>query len=126
MEQNISAARITLIKNIYFYLVSFVALMVVVFSIANIINITLKTYVFTKADYSYYPAITPGCDPMVVDESVKKLSSEECAKLKAETDQKQQDELIGQRQRELIQGISFLIVGIPLFCLHWMQLRKDK
>ena len=103
--------------------------MMIVFSVANMIDIVLKTYIFTKADfnyYSYYPS--PACDPAIVatDKNIEKLSQEECEKMQSETEKKQRDERVGQKQRDLVRDISFLVVGIPLFLLHWGYLRKNK
>lgn len=126
MEQSVTDGRIAILKNFYFYVVSFVALMMVVFSIANIIGITLKTYVFTKADYGYYSYPVTACDPTIVDANIKKLSTEECAKSNAEMEKRQADERAAQKQRDLVRDISYLVVGVPLFWLHWSYLRRNK
>jgi len=129
MDPTILEGRLAILKNFYFYVVSFVALMMIVFSVANMIDIVLKTYVFTKADfnyYSYYP--NPACDPTIVatDKNIEKLSQEECDKMQSEMEKKQRDERVGQKQRDLVRDISFLVVGIPLFLLHWGYLRRNK
>jgi hypothetical protein len=53
MENTTPATKAMIIKSIYFYLVSFVALMMVAFSSADLINMALKTWIFTKADKLY-------------------------------------------------------------------------
>jgi len=126
MEQTATEGRLAILKNFYFYVVSFVALMMVVFSVANIIGITLKTYIFTKADVNYYSYPIPACDSTVVDPTIKKLPAEDCAKSQAETEKRQKDENSAQKQRDLVRDISFLVVGIPLFWLHWSYLRRNK
>lgn len=126
--------KVLIIKNIYFYLVSFVALMMVAFSTANLINIVLKTYIFTAADQNmYYPGIE--CDTTLyginektgttIDPSqIKKLTPEECAAQEAKYQEREQQNMKSQRQRSLVMDISFIIVGIPLFLFHWYYARK--
>ena len=122
---NAPANKVALIKNIYFYLVSFVALMMVVFSVADAVNIALKTWVFTKADNNFYSYSVPACDQSVkADPNAKPLSAEECTKQEEQNKQRDQENLIAQRQRDVVRDISFIVVGLPLFILHWLVVRK--
>jgi hypothetical protein len=128
MEQSTTSPKAVVIKTIYFYLVCFVALMTVVFSAADLINIALKTWIFTKADstdYYYAPAMV--C-PTPVDKS---LSDTTTAQIKAdcERQQKTNEELsknnrIAQKQSNVVRDISLIVVGIPLFLYHWQIVRK--
>ncbi len=132
--ENTTSNKIAVIKNIYFYLVSFVALMMVVFSTANLINIVLKSYVFTEADrYPYYPGAE--CDPsyqqpmekpgtVAEPAQVKKLTPTECAAQEEKYQQREAQNLKSQRQRNLVTDISFIVVGVPLFIFHWYYARK--
>lgn len=111
-----------LIKNIYLYLVSFVALMMVVFSTADIINTVLRTYVFTKADQTYYynaPCVAPTGN---MDEKLPV----DCEKQRALDIKQNQDNMVAQRQRDLVRDISFIVVGIPLFAFHWRIIRRKE
>ncbi|MBI5221346.1 MAG: hypothetical protein HY979_00885 [Candidatus Magasanikbacteria bacterium] len=130
MEQNIPSNKTAVIKNIYFYLVAFVALMMVVFSLADLINTALRTWVFTKADnFDYYAGPVPACDPTVaktLDSSTPKISDAECAKVEATNKQRQKDSQEGQRQRDMVRDISMIVVGIPVFIFHWMTIRKKE
>ena len=100
--------KFIVVKTIYFYLVSFVALMMVVFSLADVINMALKTWVFTKADnFSYYYA-QPACDANIIktDPNLEPLSAEECDKQKADADKRAADDRIAQRQLSAVRDIS--------------------
>jgi hypothetical protein len=127
MEQT-TATKAGVIKTIYFYLVCFVALMMVVFSTADVINIALKTWVFTKADDNYYSAPAMVCPAPIVDKTasntVSTQSQAECEKqqiINQEQDIKNRD---AQRQRDVVRDISMIVVGIPLFLYHWRIVRK--
>lgn len=119
------------IKSIYFYLVSFVALMMVVFSTADIINIALKTWVFTAADKDMYaypravcevPAPAIPTDPKAVPAPTKA----ECEKQNEDNIKQQEASRIAQKQRDVVRDISMIVVGIPLFLIHWRILRSKE
>ena len=120
------------IKSIYFYLVSFVALMMVVFSTADIINIALKTWVFTRADkdmYNYPRAVcemtAPATPPNA--KTVPVTSKEDCEKQNEENIKQQETSRMAQKQRDVVRDISMIVVGIPLFLIHWRIVRsKDE
>ncbi len=119
------------IKSIYFYLVSFVALMMVVFSTADVINIALKTWVFTAADKDMYynaPCVAPmttepGAKP-VIDPNTSRL---ECEKQNELNTKQQEASRVAQKQRDVVRDLSMIVVGIPLFLIHWRIVRsKDE
>lgn len=118
--------KIALIKNIYFYLVAFVALMMVVFSLADLVNLGLKTWVFTKADGpNYYPMT--GCATMPPAEVKSgQITVEQCAQMEEENRQRQEEERVASNQRNVVRDISFIVVGLPLFLIHWRILRKKE
>ena len=129
MDSTNPSNKVAVIKNIYLYLVSFVALMMVVFSLADLINTALRTWVFTKADYygNYY-AMEPACDPLSVKSSpeIKSLSPEECDKRRVQQKQVDEDNRIAQRQRDMVRDISMIVVGVPVFIFHWLTIRKKE
>jgi|GEM_PF-438049 len=114
--------KATVIKTVYFYLVSLISLFIIVFGAIDLINIGLRTWVFPKADknpYSYpcasgiYPTAekTPNAD----------LQRQSCLE-----DQKRQDETQAvQKQRDAVRDISLIVVGVPLFALHWLAIRRE-
>lgn len=115
-------SKITLIKTIYFYLVSFVALMMVTFATANLINVLLKTYVFTLADQDYYAMPASICAPEKADAS----STAECVKNEKINQEQSEKNRKAQKQRDLVNDISMIVVGIPLFAFHWNYARKKE
>ena len=128
MEQP-NSNRVTVIKNIYFYLVSFVALMMVVFSLADLINLGLKTWVFTKADdNSYYggPAASCAVLPATPDGKLSAISQQDCEKQQTEQQRQQKDAALAQKQRDAVRDISMIVVGTPLFILHWTVVRRKE
>lgn len=115
--------KVTFLKNLYLYLVSFVALMMVVFSTADLINTALRTYVFKLADRNYYSYPTAPC-PV---ETTTTTTGEKFPPCVTSKEQKKMDDMnaAAQRQRDLVRDISMIIVGIPLFIYHWRLTRKN-
>jgi hypothetical protein len=118
------SARGSIIRNIYLYLVSFVALMMIVFSTADVVNIGLKTFIFTKADdynYGYVSTcpVVPASDTSTVKTDPYCVTPDE---------QKKRDEAsrTAQRQGSLVRDLSMIVVGIPVFMYHWGIVRKKE
>ncbi|MFA6447805.1 MAG: hypothetical protein WCW31_06185 [Patescibacteria group bacterium] len=123
-----SSRKSTLIKTIYFYLVSLIALLMVVFSTADLINLGLKTWVFPKTNTNYYgmPCASQ-IYPAPTKEGVTQPTTNIDYAKQCEIDRKNQEDMaIVQNQRDAVRDISMIVVGIPLFLYHWITLRKDK
>ena len=120
-------AKGSVIRNIYLYLVSFVALMMLIFSAADLINTALRTYIFTKADdmnYYYGPTCVVPVPPAG---STSTPAKGEPGCLSKEEQKKQQDEQrSSQRQSSVVRDISMILVAIPVFSYHWMIIRKKE
>ncbi len=117
------------IKSIYFYLVSFVALMMVVFSTADVINIALKTWVFTAADKDTYynaPCVAPMPAATPEGKSVPVTSAADCEKQNADNLRQQEASRISQKQSNVVRDLSLIVVGIPLYLIHWRILRSKE
>lgn len=133
MDNPTPKSKSTIIKSLYFYVVSFVALMMIVWSGADMINIALKTWVFTKADdYMYYdgraacatlPAPVP--DPKSTTPVVSKEQMIKDCEMQNEISIKQQEiSRIATRQANIVRDISMMVVAIPLFFIHWRIVRR--
>jgi hypothetical protein len=109
----------SVILRIYFALVAFVTLMMLIFSVSDLINITLKTFVFPAADAPEYLSY---CD-------LSYQTQEQCDTQK--TNEQRQAQI--SKQQSAVRDISLLLVSAPLFWIHWrivyrdwMAERKDK
>lgn len=118
--------RKELIRTIYLYLFSLLGLVLIVIGTVRLIDLGLKTWVFTKADqvivYPEYPrAIKPG-----VDSTETELTPEQQEKYKAEQQEYQEKERDSRRQRTAANSIAMIIVGAPLFAYHWRVIQRAK
>lgn len=115
------------IRNLYLYVVSAISLFMIVFSVVSMVNLALRTWVFTKADSMSYarPTIDQYCT--YGEKGEKTCPSEEERLRREEADMKQQEEQrAADRQRDLVQSISFIIVALPVFLYHWRIIRSDR
>lgn len=108
------AFQSTLIRTLYLYIFASVGLIILVIGSVQIIDLGLRSFVFTEADNYYnYPV---------------RLESPEGEK---EVDQQaleeyQQKEQAARTQRELSQSLAFILVGLPLFWFHVRIIRLGK
>ena len=120
--------KVAFLKALYLYLVCFVTLMMMVVAVADIINIALRTYLFTKADKNFYGYPEPVCEPAAVTPTGTvrdKTMAPPCFN-QADRAKQEEENRVAQRQRDLVRDISFLIVGLPLFALHWRIVRRKE
>jgi hypothetical protein len=127
------------IRQIYFYAATLIFLMMTVISTVSLLNLGLKTYVFTKADMAFGPKCgedgaqywepRPVMPPEAVKDgqpAMKELTAEEMAARKAQCEKDLADQKAGERQRDLVQNLSMLIVAAPLFWLHFKWVQKER
>ena len=120
-----------IIRNIYLYVVSLIALVMMVFATASLINLALVSWVFPKADNSYiYYGPKPVRTAKLPEEkrTPEQITSDDAIAQKQWEEEKQRSEeqRVAQKYRDLVQNISFLIVATPLFLYHWSIIKKDR
>ena len=124
------------IRQIYFYAATLIFLMMSVVATVSLLNLGLKTYVFTKADMAFgqrcddagamYYAPKPALAPGETQPAVKELTSEEKAARKVQCEKDLAEQKSGERQRDLVQNLSMLIVAAPLFWVHFKWVQKER
>lgn len=111
------------IRQLYFYVVTLIGLLMVVFPTADLINQGLKTWVFPAAEeteFGPYPRPIAGPDGSVVE-----TEEQAGARIKQEEGFARRQRA-SQKQRNVIRDISFLLVGIPLFLFHFRVVQREK
>jgi hypothetical protein len=124
------------IRQIYFYAATLIFLIMSVVAAISLLNLGMKTYVFTKADTAYgmkcddsgLTYYEPG-RALLPDGTVappKQVTPEEKAADKAACEQNLKDQKSAERQNTLVQYLSMLIVSAPLFVLHFKWVQKER
>ncbi len=111
-----------IIRSIYFYAVSIVALFMLVFSGVDLINTALKQWVFTGADpnYNYCMPVAPAKMPSSVNIPAGP-TQEDCDR---QNEQNRQN-TISQRQNSAVRDLSMLVIALPLFLFHFRIVQKE-
>lgn len=99
------------IRALYLYLVTFVGLLITVIGLISMVNLGLRTLVFPEADrWEIFPMVvdagTPA--PSMEDEIIR-----------------QDKEVACQRQRDLTNSISMVLIGAPVYLYHWKKIQRD-
>ncbi|HTK59765.1 MAG TPA: hypothetical protein VL283_01025 [Candidatus Baltobacteraceae bacterium] len=124
------------IRQIYFYAATLIFLIMSVIAAISLLNLAMKTYVFTKADMAYgqqcdetgnmYYAPKPVAPPGETVPAVRELTAEEKAANKAACEKNLADQKSAEHQRDLVQYLSMLIVAAPLFWVHFKWVQKER
>lgn len=116
MEQEISQ-RLSTIRSLYFYLASFVGLMMLVIGVAGVVNTILKATIFTRADnYTNFTA-DDECSPDQLKQTPS-TTVEMCQNRVAQEQKAQEVNRAALEQSNLAYNVGLIIVGTPLFAYH--------
>lgn len=113
------------IRKIYLYVVSLVALIIIVIGSITLLNMALKAWIFTKADrYASYPMMKPDPEFCKVQNGIK--APPECDANYLEQQKKAEEEnRASQQQRDAANSLAMILVGSPVFYFHWRLARKE-
>lgn len=100
------------LRLLYLYLFSFVGLLITVIGSIQIVDLTLKTYVFRVSNYSY--PVTP-----IKDEKGNITVSVE------EQEKQQKQEADNDRKRQLSNSLAMIVIGTPLYLYHWKTIKRE-
>lgn len=124
------------IRQLYFYAATLIFLIMSVIATISLLNLGLKTYVFTKADMAFgqqcdetgnmYYAPKPVPAPGEAAPAARELTAQEKAANKATCERNLADQKSAEHQRDLVQYLSMLVVAAPLFFLHFKWVQKDR
>lgn len=96
------------IRQLYLYLASFIGLVVIVFGSVSLVDLGLKTYVFTEAERYYYT------QPVI-------LEGNQTEEVRTDEDKN----LVARRHMQAANAVAMLLVGFPLYLYHWRILQKE-
>lgn len=125
------------VKQLYFYLVSFAALMMIAISSIVIVDTSLRMTVLSEADRWSGSFYMPGCDGTPVPQygggdmamppaQQTAPTAQSCAQEKARQMRDQEQQISRQHQRDLSWSLSMFAVSLPLFAIHWKLARSKK
>lgn len=146
-------ARQSLVRTIYLYLFAIIGLVLVSIGAVRLVNLGLKTFVFTEADRQINYGLRPPTPVIAVKPDGKEVTEDDLIsaiqkcreKCELAEDQKTQldswlqdykkwqegegrleiDYRSQQRQQEASGAIAFILVGLPLYLYHWGIIKRE-
>ena len=131
------------IRSVYFYLASLVTLAIVVGSLIFLFNLGLKSWVFTEADPLLYRVGSPpalfspgrlgpestGQEVLTCEESCELSASQKSSIARWQDNytswQERKSNPGAERARDAVSALSFLIIALPFFLIHFRIVQKD-
>jgi hypothetical protein len=111
------------LKKAYLYLVSVISLVIAVVGAIMILNIALKTWIFTKADtLDYYYGTCASSKAPTLEGRMMECTPEEESKYEQEA----RDRRSSQKQRDAAQALAMIIVASPVWMYHWKMARREQ
>jgi len=110
------------LRKAFLYIFASLGLVLSVIGMVSLINLGLRTYVFTKSDYPCYNS-----RPVLTESDKTAGMTQEQMDRQADQDAKNcEDQSTSDKQRSAANAIAMLVVGLPLYGYHWNTIRRDK
>ena len=127
------------VRTIYLYTVALISLVFLAIGTGNLINTSLKAYIFTEAEKNDYSRCTsyPYFVSAIDAEAIKK-NSEITVDQKAQIDSMLNDYenwkkentgdtcIKAERQKKMLDALTMILISLPLYIFHWRMARKEK
>ena len=115
------------IRRLYLYGASLIGLILIIIASVSLVNLGLKTWVFTKADDNFYCERTVKIPAPVAEGDESAVLAGGRAEAFPEGEKVDCDEQrTARRQRDASNSVAMLIVGMPLYLYHWNKVKSDK
>jgi hypothetical protein len=127
-----------IVMTIYLYTVSLISLIFFAVGMGNLINTSLKAYIFPEAekrDYSYcsnYPYSYSAIEAEKIKEAglteEQKIDVENMIKDYKEWKEKNTGDTCytSERQKRLLDAVTMILIAFPLYIIHWRMARKER
>lgn len=112
------------LRTIYLYIASLIGLVLIIIGSVQLINLGLKTFIFTKADQEFFFVEKPPLRVIEGEGTVTPIPEEQ--EDQKDKERRQKENTTSRRQRDAARSISLLIVGIPLYLYHWKLAQKER
>lgn len=130
---------VKIVRTIYLYTVALISLVFLAVGTGNLINTSLKAYVFTEAEKNEYSRCTsyPYFASTIDAEAIKK-NSQITDDQKTQIDNMLRDYdnwkkentgdacIKAERQKKMLDAVTMILIALPLYVFHWRMARKEK
>jgi len=128
-----------IVRTIYLYTIALISLIFLAIGIGNLVNTSLKAYVFPEAekkDYSMcesYPYFISTIDAENIKGKADITADEKTQidnMLKDYENWKAQNTgdvcIKAERQKKMVDAVTMILIALPLYLIHWRMARKEK
>ncbi|MFZ3054914.1 MAG: hypothetical protein WA091_02965 [Minisyncoccales bacterium] len=128
-----------IVRTIYLYTIALISLIFLAVGIGNLVNTSLKAYVFPEAekkDYNMcenYPYFVSTID---ADNIKGKADITEDEKVQIDNMLKDYENwktqntgdvcIKAERQKKMVDAVTMILIALPLYLIHWRMARKEK
>ncbi len=108
------------IRPIYLYTVSIISLLFIGIGTGMLINVGMKTYIFTKADVGY-------CREVTTDFTREQCDDDGYCEFRERrvTQEEKMDCRAKNIQESIADALTMIFVALPIFGIHWLMIRRE-
>lgn len=107
------------LEHVYFYMVSFIALILLIIGAVNITQTVIAYITPVYEDYSPYSQPVPSRE---LNQWEEKFGPEFVAKEKERYDTIAKENYNSRTIRDLVRGFAFIITALPVYLYHWRKI----
>lgn len=122
----------SIIRTIYLYMVTAIAIVLILISSIGLLNLLLKEYVFEIKSWEEMQDFSYQCDPKVMDpigvqnKTVATKTAEEIESCIAKKQLEASEQAKNRKLEDLTWFISMLVVALPIYLFHWGVIQRDQ
>ncbi len=109
------------IEHVYFYLVSFVALILIIIGAVNLTQTAIAFFTPVYEDYSPFSPAWPNPD---ITRWEEKFGQEFIEAEKERFDKIALENYNRSLIRDMIRGLAFISISLPVYFYHWRKIQK--
>ena len=109
------------LEHVYFYLVCFIALILVIF---GLVNLTQTAIAYVTPGYDYYSPYGPGELDRDLEQWEERFGVEFVAEEKERYETLQEENQRRRLFRDLVSGLAFIGVAAPVYIYHWRKIGR--
>ncbi len=131
-------SKTKIIRTIYLYVVALISLIFLAVGIGNLVNTTLKAYIFKGAEKRDYSMCNNQPYFSTIDAQGLKNSNATTPEQKTQIDsllndyenwQKQntgEECYKSERQKRMVDSSTMILIALPIYLFHWAMIKKEK
>jgi hypothetical protein len=120
-------SKLSIIRFIYLYLITAITFIVFIIGAVNIVDQSLKSFVFNVEEYDYARPVMPAIECERYLETDNKEAYRECLdKHESTEDEKEKSRFTNEAKRRISIGIAQVLVAFPLWIFHWRTIERDR